>query len=49
MRKDDRTGKSGDAIFGPDLMAILEKRQDDFADIFQDLHRKDLPESTAII
>ncbi len=49
MRKDDRTGKNGDAIFGPDLMAILEKRQDDFADIFQDLHGKELPESTALI
>ncbi len=34
MRRDDRTGKSGQQAFGPDLMAILEKHQDDFADIF---------------
>ncbi len=39
MRRDDRSGKSGAQIFGPDLMAILEKRQDDFAEIYETLHR----------
>jgi hypothetical protein len=33
----DRSGKSGDEIFGPDLMTILEKRQDDFAAIYDNL------------
>ncbi|MEN8257558.1 MAG: HD domain-containing phosphohydrolase [Thermodesulfobacteriota bacterium] len=49
MRKDNRTGKSGDMIFGPDLMTILEKRQDDFADIYSDLHKKDLPTGEGIL